>query len=215
MTNEKRGKLIVFEGISGLGKSTQKSLIASYLEGLGYKVVQTEWNSDPCVGTIIARSKREKAFSSMTWSMAHATEFLRRYTEIILPALENSNIVLADRYIYTALARDSVRGMDKRDINNIYFFAQKPDLLLYFMGRPEVALERTLQRRNRLSFYGSGMDLEYSTNYEECWLIYQSKIQKEYAAVLDKSILVNIDAEQSYIDVFKDICISLKKIGLG
>lgn len=214
MIEKTKGKLIVFEGISGLGKSTQKAMVAEYFMSSGYSVIQTEWNTDLRIGSIIAESKRKKIFTPMVWSMVHATEFLHRYLEVIQPSLEQGYIVLADRYIYTALTRDYLRGVNRSDIENIYSFAQKPEVIIYFTGTPDVALNRVLQCRSFLSFYGSGMDLRYSLDMKESWLIYQSHLQQEYEKVLDKSNTIYINALKDKEAVLQDIIMALKGQGI-
>src|SRR5215813_9591012 len=104
------GRLIIVEGIDGSGKSTQLDLLRKWLVNLGYLVVFSEWNSSPIVRATTRRGKREHLLSPMSFSLIHAADFASRTSATILPALRAGAIVLADRYVYTAYARDAVRG---------------------------------------------------------------------------------------------------------
>jgi dTMP kinase len=121
------GKLIVVEGLDGSGKSTQAHLLRRWLEIGGYRVYFTEWNSSPLVRNVTKRGKKEQLLTPTTFSIIHATDFADRFERQILPMLHAGYLVLADRYIYTAFARDAVRGVDREWVRNLYHFAVKPD----------------------------------------------------------------------------------------
>src|SRR3984885_11930178 len=126
------GKLIVVEGIDGSGKSTQLQLAKRYLEAQGLQPYHTEWNSAELVKAVTKKGKKKMSLTPMTFSLLHATDFAHRLVHNILPPLKAGMIVLADRYVYTAFARDVVRGCDREWVRRIYQFAPRPDRAFYF-----------------------------------------------------------------------------------
>src|SRR6478736_6886669 len=126
------GRLFVVEGIDGSGKSTQLTLLAQWLRSEGYPVVFSEWNSSPIVKATTSRGKKRQLLTPLTFSLIHATDFSDRLEQQIVPALKAGAIVLADRYVYTAFARDVTRGVDKRWVRALYQFAVTPTLAVYF-----------------------------------------------------------------------------------
>ncbi len=138
-----RGKLIVVEGIDGSGKSTQIKLLHKWLEARGHQVVFTEWNSSDLVRQATKRGKKKNLLTPTTFSLLHATDFADRLTYRIIPYLKSGMTVLADRYVYTAFARDIARGVDARWVRDLYSFAVKPDAAFYFRVPIDVAVGRT------------------------------------------------------------------------
>ena len=126
------GKLIIVEGIDGSGKSTQLLLLHKWLESKGHRVFFTEWNSSELVKDTTKRGKKNKSLTPTTFSLLHATDFASRLYHEILPPLKAGMIVLADRYMYTAFARDVVRGVSPEWIRKLYSFAITPDMAFYF-----------------------------------------------------------------------------------
>ncbi|HVB98973.1 MAG TPA: hypothetical protein VNJ12_06520, partial [Candidatus Dormibacteraeota bacterium] len=126
------GALVVVEGIDGSGKSTQLHLLQRWLEVGGYRTHFTEWNSSPLVATATKRGKRRRSLTPVTFSLIHAADFADRYERQILPLLRSGHLVLADRYIYTAYARDGARGCPAPWLRNLYRFATTPDIVFYF-----------------------------------------------------------------------------------
>src|SRR5215831_7061405 len=126
------GKLIIVEGIDGSGKSTQMRLLHSFLESQGYPVFMTEWNSSEVVKQTTKEGKKKKSLTPTTFSLLHATDFADRLFYQILPPLKAGMIVLADRYVYTAFARDVVRGVHPTWVRKVYNFATRPDIAFYF-----------------------------------------------------------------------------------
>src|SRR5512142_684196 len=155
--NRSRGKLIVVEGIDGSGKSTQISPLSHWLRSQGDAVTFSEWNSSPLVKQTTRRGKKKEMFTPTSFSLIHATDFADRMERYIIPLLKAGAVVCADRYAYTAFARDMVRGVDRAWVRNIYRFALKPDLAFYFKVPLEVALGRILGGRNALKYYEAGM----------------------------------------------------------
>ena len=140
--HEYPGKLFVVEGIDGSGKTTQLGLLAKWLTAEGHRVFVTEWNSSVLVKAATKTGKKKNALTPMTFSLLHATDFADRLLYNIIPPLKAGMIVLADRYTYTAFARDATRGCDRQWVRELYSFAVRPDLSLYFRVPIEVSLER-------------------------------------------------------------------------
>jgi len=195
--NRHRGKLIVVEGIDGSGKSTQLSLLSQWLRSQRTAVAFSEWNSSPLVRETTRRGKKKNMFTPVTFSLIHATDFADRMERYIIPLLKAGAVVCADRYAYTAFARDMVRGVDRAWVRNIYRFALKPDLAFYFKVPLEVALGRILGGRNALKYYEAGMDLGLSRNIEESFRIFQGRILAEYESMIEEMGFHVIDATKS------------------
>jgi dTMP kinase len=130
----------------------------------------------------------------MTFSLLHATDFADRLLYKIIPPLKAGMIVLADRYAYTAFARDATRGVDRQWVRELYSFAVKPDLTLYFRVPIDVSLDRLMARRVKLKFYEAGMDLGWSTNPLESFRLFQGKVLGEYDRLIDEFGLEVVDA---------------------
>jgi dTMP kinase len=195
--NRGPGRLIVVEGIDGSGKSTQIALLSQWLRLRGYAVSFSEWNSSPLVKETTRRGKRKEMFTSTTFSLIHATDFADRMERYILPLLKAGAVVCADRYAYTAFARDVVRGVDPAWVRNLYSFAVKPNLVFYFKVPLEVALGRILGGRNALKYYEAGMDLGLSRNIEESFRVFQGRILSEYESMSEEMGFHVIDATKS------------------
>jgi dTMP kinase len=188
------GKLIIFEGIDGSGKSTQLALINRYLVSLGYKVFFTEWNSSILVRRSMRRGKKKDLLTPTTFSLLHAVDFADRLTYKIVPPLKAGMIVLADRYVYTAFARDGARGVHPDWVRAVYSFAPKPDLALYFRVPIEVALDRLLSGRAKLKYHEAGMDLGLSRDPAESFRLFQSRVLDLYDRLVKDFDLQAVDA---------------------
>lgn len=195
--NRHRGKLIVVEGIDGSGKSTQMSLLSRWLRSQGYAVAFSEWNSSPLVRQTTRRGKKKEMFTPTTFSLIHATDFADRLESYILPLVKAGAIVCADRYAYTAFARDVARGVGRRWVRNLYRFAIEPNLAFYFRVPLDVALGRILGGRDALKYYEAGMDLGLARDVEESFRIFQGRILDEYDAMADEMGFHVIDATLS------------------
>src|SRR5499433_4449682 len=174
------GRLFVVEGIDGSGKSTQLMLLKKWLESEGYVVYFSEWNSSPLVQDVTKRGKKKKMLTAMTFSLIHATDFADRTEHHIIPPLKAGAVVLADRYIYTAFARDVVRGVSPRWVRDLYRFAVKPTIAFYFRVPLEISLRRILGARAGLKYYEAGMDLDLSEDIEDSFRLFQSRIRDQY-----------------------------------
>ncbi len=187
------GTLICVEGIDGSGKSTQVNLLYNWLKSKKIDVISTSWNSSNLIAETTKRAKKKNALSGRTFSLLHAVDFADRHEKVIVPALKAGFIVLADRYVYTAFARDVARNVDKKWVRNMYGFAIKPDLALYFDVSAKVSLDRICQNRQP-KFYEAGMDLHLSNNPYKSYLLFQNRVIEEYKDMVDEYGLVRIDA---------------------
>lgn len=195
--NRFKGKLIIVEGIDGSGKSTQITLLSQWLRSQSIAVAFSEWNSSALVRETMQRGKKKKMFTPTTFSLLHATDFADRTERYILPLLKAGAVVCADRYAYTAFARDVARGVDRQWVRRLYSFALRPNLSFYFRTPLEVALGRILGGRHAIKYYEAGMDLELSQNVEESFRIFQGRILDEYEAMTQEMGFQVIDATLS------------------
>ena len=195
--NRNHGKLIIVEGIDGSGKSTQMLLLSRWLRSQGYAVAFSEWNSSPLVRQTTRRGKKKEMFTPTTFSLIHATDFADRSESYILPLLRAGAIVCADRYAFTAFARDVARGVSRRWVRNLYRFAIRPDLAFYFRVPLDVAIQRILGGRDAIKYYEAGMDLGLSRDVEESFRIFQGRILDEYEAMAEEMGFRVIDASLS------------------
>ena len=191
------GKLFVVEGTDGSGKSTQLALLHQWLKAEGYPVVFSEWNSSPLVKDTTRRAKKRRLFTPATFSLIHATDFADRTERDIVLPLKAGAIVLADRYIYTAFARDVARGCDRAWVREIYRFAVKPTVGFFFRAPLDVAIDRIVSGRPELKYYEAGMDMEWSDDPEESFTVFQGRILEEYDRMVDEFGLTVIDATKS------------------
>src|SRR5436190_9551703 len=182
--HEYPGKLFVVEGIDGSGKTTQLALLAKWLSAEGHRVFVTEWNSSALVKAATKTGKKKNALTPMMFSLLHATDFADRLLYKIIPPLKAGMIVLADRYAYTAFARDVARGVDREWVRDLYGFAVQPNMGVYFRVPIDVSLDRLLARRVKLKFYEAGMDMGWSGNPVESFRLFQSKVLEEYDALV-------------------------------
>jgi dTMP kinase len=218
LLNEKHdypGKLIIVEGIDGSGKSTQLLLLQRWLQSKGHKVFFTEWNSSPLVKKASKAGKKKGILTPTTFSLLHATDFADRLASKIIPPLKAGMIVLADRYAFTAFARDAARGVDRQWVRRVYNFSVRPDIAFYFRVPIDVSVKRLLVGRTQLRYYEAGMDLHLSTDPVESFRLFQSRVLKEYGRMVKEYGLVVIDARQSISDMQRIVrTIAEKQLGL-
>ncbi len=187
------GALIVVEGVDGSGKSTQLYLLKRWLEIGGYRIHFTEWNSSPLVKNATRRGKQKRMLTPVTFSLLHAADFADRCERQILPLLHGGSLVLADRYIYTAFARDGARGCSERWLRNLYRFAPVPDITFYFRAPLEIAVNRIMSGRPRLKWYEAGMDLNLSLDRAESFKVFQGRIMDQYDRMVVTDNFVQMD----------------------
>lgn len=188
------GRLFVVEGVDGSGKSTQIALLRQWLISEGYTVFFSEWNSSPLVKKTTSRGKKKQLLTPTTFSLIHATDFADRTEHDIIPPLKAGAIVLADRYIYTAFARDAARNVDRRWVRELYQFAVQPTMAFYYRVPLEVSLSRILSGRTELKYYEAGLDLGLSSDPQESFRLFQQRIVQEYEAMVPEFSLTVMDA---------------------
>jgi dTMP kinase len=190
------GKLIAVEGLDGSGKSTQIHLVHQWLQSKGCRVFFSEWNSSVLVREATRKGKRRQLLTPTTFSLIHATDFADRYERQVLPLLRAGYLVLCDRYIFTAFARDAVRACDRAWLRKLYGFARIPDITLLFKLPLDVALGRILEGRPQLKYFEAGMDLGLSPDPTESFRIFQGRVLSEYLAMVDEFGFTVVDATQ-------------------
>lgn len=199
---EKRGYLIAFEGPDGSGKTTQRKLFKSWLESEGHEVVTSKWNSSPLIKPLVKARKAAHSLSPEEFCLLHAADFRYRLETVILPELWGGKMVIADRYVFTALARDAARGLELDWILNAYAPLFWPDVVFYFSVSPETSGKRIAATRSP-KFYEAGQDV---TDLEDPFVSYQKFISRciqEYEALAKIFQFVTVDAEQSIYDQHK------------
>ncbi|MBU6400443.1 MAG: thymidylate kinase [Verrucomicrobia bacterium] len=190
------GRLIAVEGLDGSGKSTQIYLLKRWLELQGLKVFFSEWNSSALVKSATSKGKKRELLTPTTFSLIHATDFADRYERQLVPLLRAGYLVLCDRYIFTAFARDTVRGCMPDWVRGIYDYAALPDLIFFFKAHLEVSLQRILAGRPELKYFEAGMDLKLSSDPYESFRIFQGRLLEQYLAMSKEFNFLVIDANQ-------------------
>ncbi len=174
------GKLIVVEGADGSGRSTQIARLVEWLEGCGHASVQVGLKRSTLVSEELEHAQQGNILSHTTLSLFYATDFADQLENIILPALKAGVMVLADRYIYTLMARDMVRGMNETWLKNLYGMALVPDAVFYLNVSPEELVQRTFAKNSALDYWESGMDLGLTRDMFDSFLKYQSLVAKQF-----------------------------------
>jgi len=174
------GKLIVVEGADGSGRSTQIAMLVEGLEGSGHATVQVGLKRSTLVSEELDRAQEGNILSRTTLSLFYATDFADQLENIILPALKAGFIVLADRYIYTLMARDMVRGMDEAWLKNVYGIALEPDAVFYLNVPPEELVQRNFAKNMALDYWESGMDIGLSRDMFDSFMQYQRAVEKTF-----------------------------------
>ncbi len=188
------GRLIAVEGLDGSGKSTQVHLLKKWLEQQGCKVFFSEWNSSALVKSATSKGKKQNLLTPTTFSLIHATDFADRYERQLVPLLRAGYVVLCDRYIFTAFARDVVRGCPPDWVRGVYSFAALPDITFFFRADLEVSLARILDNRPVLKHHEAGMDMNLSTDPYESFRIFQGRIFEQYLAMSTEFGFTLVDA---------------------
>ena len=190
------GRLIAVEGLDGSGKSTQIYLLKRWLELRGLKVFFSEWNSSELVKAATSKGKKMTLLTPTTFSLIHATDFADRYERQLVPLLRAGYLVLCDRYIFTAFARDVVRTCPSEWVRGLYSFAALPDMTFFFRADLEVSLNRILDGRPELKYFEAGMDMGFSTDPYESFRIFQGRIFEQYLAMSTEFGFTMMDANQ-------------------
>lgn len=200
-----KGRLIVIEGPDASGRSTQITMITSHLEANGHAVVNTGLRRSELIGEGILEAKRNLMLGKRTLSLFYAADFADQLENKIIPALRAGYIVLADRYIYTLMARDAVRGISRRWSHNLFGFAVKPDLVYYLDVDPNELVHRVFQKNSSLDYYESGADLRLSEDMLESFLKYQRLIGKEFKRMQKQYGIVPINGNRTVAEINSEL----------
>ncbi len=206
-----KGKLITIEGTDGAGRSTQVALLKNWLEVQGYAVVETGWAHSNLMQRSIEMAKSGNMMDRMTFTLLYATDFADRFENQIIPALKSGHVVLADRYIFTAIARDVVREPDTRWIRNLFSFALVPDLVLYLKMDIETLIPRVIEAGG-MNYWEAGMDLHMGQDLFDSFVNYQSRLIEEYDKLAKEFDFEVIDARKDVDGIQDKIRESVKAI---
>ena len=192
----RRGFLVAFEGPDGSGKTTQRKLFKAWLESEGHDVVTTKWNSSELIKPIIKTRKAVRALSPEEFSLLHAADFRHRVEHAILPALWDGKLVVADRFLFTGLARDVARGLDLDWVLKLYQPLLWPDLVFYFSVSPDTSGRRVTAARTP-NFYEAGRDVTDLDDPVESYYRFIKRVIREYESLALIFNFITVDAEQS------------------
>ncbi len=198
------GKLIVLEGTDGVGRSTQVSMLKQWLEDEGYAVSDTGLKRSPLTQPGLDAAKTGHTLSPLTMSLFYATDFADRLENQIVPALKAGFIVLSDRYFYSTIARDVVRGADPLWVRQLYGFALKPDLTLYMRADIVTLVTRMVNGRG-FDYWESGMDMHFSDNLYDSFITYQTNLLKQFDELSKEYQFLTIDATRPSQIVFEEL----------
>jgi dTMP kinase len=190
------GKIIAIEGTDGVGRSTQIRLLREWLEVKGYGVIETGWTRSTLMQPTIDLAKSSNTLNKLTFVLLYATDFADRLEKEVIPALKAGFIVLSDRYIFTALARAGLRGVDRAWLRELYGFAIKPNLVFYLKVDVDTLVQRVLQFRG-LDFWESGMDMKLADDIYDSFRTYQRGLLREYASMTDEFGFRVVDARRT------------------
>lgn len=201
---ESKGKLIVLEGTDGVGRSTQITLLKRWLEKKGFAVSDTGLRRSPLTQPGLDAAKEGNTLSATTLSLFYATDFADRLENQIIPALRAGFLVLSDRYFYSIIARDIVRGLDPQWAREVYGFALVPDMVLYLKADIPTLVTRIVHGRG-FNYWESGMDIIKEQNLYESFVQYQECMLHQFDEFADEYNFRTIDANRSVNEVFSDI----------
>lgn len=196
-----RGKLIVVEGSDGSGRTTQISRLVEWLESSGHATVQVGLSRSTLVSEELEQAKQGNIMAHTTMSLFYATDFADQLENIILPALRAGVIVLADRYIYTLMVRDIVRGTDEEWLKNLYGIALVPDAVFYLNVSPAQLVQRNFAKKSALDYWESGMDLGLSRDLFDSFMKYQALVAEQYKRLQSTYNFTIIDANRSVEEI--------------
>jgi dTMP kinase len=204
------GRLIVVEGADGSGRSTQIAMLVQWLEGCGHATTQVGLKRSSLVSEELEQAQQGNILSRTTLSLFYATDFADQLENTILPGLKAGFIVLADRYIYTLMARDMVRGMDESWLKNLYGIALEPDAVFYLNVPPEELVQRSFAKNTALDYWESGMDLGLSRDMFDSFLKYQTTMQQTFRQLQTTYGFTIVDGNRSVDAINTEL---RKKIG--
>lgn len=205
------GKLIVLEGTDGVGRSTQINLLREWLEKQGMAVSDTGLRRSTLTQAGLDAAKQGHTLSRTTMSLFYATDFADRLENQILPAMKAGFIVLSDRYFFSIIARDVVRGADPVWARKVYGFALRPDIIFYLKADVETLVSRMVHGRG-FDYWESGMDIRCADNLYDSFIVYQTRLIQQFDQMAEEFGFITIDATLSPSAVFTQIQERLKKL---
>ncbi len=206
------GKLVVIEGADGSGRSTQIARLVQWLEGCGHATVQVGLKRSTLVSEELEQAKQGNILSHLTMSLFYATDFADQLENIILPALKAGFIVLADRYIYTLMVRDLVRGLDEAWLKNLYGISVVPDAVFYLNVSPELLVQRNFQKIQALDYWESGMDIGLSRDMFDSFLKYQALVEAEFRRLQATYGFTIVNGERSIEEISGELQERVEKL---
>ena len=202
---EIKGRFIVIEGPDASGRSTQIELLSSKLEADGHAVLNAGLRRSELIGQGILEAKRNFVLGRRTISLFYAADFADQLENKIIPGLRAGHIVLSDRYIYTLMAREAVRGISSSWSRNLYGFALRPDIVFYLDVDPNELVHRVFKKNSYLDYYESGTDLRLSDNMLESFVMYQKLLRKEFKRMQKRYNIVSINGNRSVSEINEDL----------
>jgi len=203
--NALSGKLFVIEGADGSGRSTQINILTDWLEHKGFPVVNVGLKRSTLISKQFTAAQQSKVIGPLTLNLFYATDHVDQLENVIIPALRAGFLVIADRYIYTLMARAIVRGADPDWVKSIYSLSIIPDAVFYLKAKPQILVERNFQKKNTLDYWESGMDIGYSQDMFESFFAYQRRIQKQFLLMKDEYGFQVINGNRMVSTIAKDL----------
>jgi dTMP kinase len=207
-----KGKLLVIEGADGSGRSTQIDLLHRHLEVLGYPTIDVGLKRSRLVSAELQEALLGNTLSPVTMTLFYATDFADQLENNIIPALRAGFTVLADRYIYTLMAREVVRGMSKEWVRRIYSIALVPDAVFYLSVNPRILAERNLMKSGVLDFWESGMDIRHSGDMYQCFIDYQRKMRAEFQRMASEYKFETINGNKAPLSIHKELRSKVERV---
>jgi dTMP kinase len=203
--SELNGTLIVIEGMDGSGRSTQITLLQEWLESEGFAVQTSGLRRSNLVGRDIDQLLAKNAVTRLTLALMYATDFFDQLEHRIIPALRSGAVVLADRFIFTLIARGVVRGINRDYLTALYAMALRPHLTFWLNVRPETAFAREFKKSQAISYWEAGRDMSLSHDLYWSFVRYQTMIKREFEVMGKKSGFIELDGESSVSAVNKQL----------
>jgi dTMP kinase len=200
-----KGSLIVIEGPDASGRSTQIEKITAKLESDGHAVINAGLRRSDLISEGIIQAKKNFVMGKRTMALYYAADIADQIENKIIPALKAGFIVLADRYIYTLIARSSARGIDKTWLHQLFSFAIEPDLVFYLDVDPYNLIHRVFKKNYSLDYYESGLDIGISNDIFDSFIKYQYILRKEFEKIRTKYGLINIDGNRDVYTIYNQI----------
>ena len=203
--NELNGNLIVLEGLDGSGRSTQIALLQEWLESEGFAVQTSGLRRSNLVGRDIDELLAQNAVTRLTLALMYATDFFDQLEHRIIPALRSGTVVLADRFIFTLIARSVVRGINRDYLTGLYTMALRPHLTFWLNVRPETAFAREFKKAQAISYWEAGRDMSLSHDLYWSFVRYQTMIKREFEVMAKKNSFIELDGESQVSAVNKQL----------